>query len=252
MDGPLSRARPTGPENQAAAQRDPTRRLLFRHRLPTPTRRGTGPMQGGMSPTAVAPVPSLTRESLHRAGSSLEEGEIDLVPELTMVLLTAATGRRSSRGGGGGPRARAGGRRPAAARLVDRTCPEARRPRGTAPRGAARAARRRGAIERAALAGGAAQCSARGGARRSERGSGASWVARERGGGAAQRAGWRRPGAQCARAGGRRRVRALVGSRKGDRKRDVRGRDLGWVKFDGVHATHVFNLRTWVPTFLKG
>jgi hypothetical protein len=35
--------------------------------------------------------------------------------------------------------------------------------------------------------------------------------------------------------------------------RDTRGvRDLGWVKFDGVHAAHVFNLRTWVPTFLKG
>jgi hypothetical protein len=51
----------------------------------------------------------------------------------------------------------------------------------------------------------------------------ASGVACERGGGAAQRAGWRRPGAQCARAGGRRRVRALVGSRKGDRKRDARG-----------------------------
>jgi hypothetical protein len=115
-------------ENQAAAQQDPTRRLLFRHRLPAPTRRSTAPapapVQGGMSPTAVAPVPSLTRESLHRAGSSLEEGEIDPVPELTMVFLTAATGRRSRRGGGGGPRARAGGRRVAAARLVDRTCPE--------------------------------------------------------------------------------------------------------------------------------
>jgi hypothetical protein len=23
-----------------------------------------------------------------------------------------------------------------------------------------------------------------------------------------------------------------------------------WVKFDGVHVAHVFNLRTWVPTFL--
>jgi hypothetical protein len=35
--------------------------------------------------------------------------------------------------------------------------------------------------------------------------------------------------------------------------RETRGvRDLGWVKFDGVHAAHVFNLRTWVPTFLKG
>ena len=80
-------------------------------------------------------------------------------------------------------------------------------------------ARRRGAIEWAALAGGAAQRAGW----RSERGSGVSWVARERGGGAAQRAGWRRSGAQCARAGGRRRVRALVGSRKGDRKRDARG-----------------------------
>jgi hypothetical protein len=99
MDGSLSRASPTGPGNQAAAQQNPTLRLLFRHRLPTPTRRGTtlapAPVQGGMSPTAVAPVPSLTRESLHRAGSSLEEGEIDLVPELMMVLLTAATGWRS-------------------------------------------------------------------------------------------------------------------------------------------------------------
>jgi hypothetical protein len=49
-------------------------------------------------------------------------------------------------------------------------------------------------------------------------------------------------------------VRALVGSGKGDRKRDAwaRVRDLGWVKFDGVHVAHVFNLRTWVPTFLKG
>jgi hypothetical protein len=35
--------------------------------------------------------------------------------------------------------------------------------------------------------------------------------------------------------------------------RETRGvRDLGWVKFDGVHVAHVFNLRTWVPTFLKG
>jgi hypothetical protein len=41
---------------------------------------------------------------------------------------------------------------------------------------------------------------------------------------------------------------------KGDRKRDARAgvRDLGWLKFDGVHVAHVFNLRTWVPTFLKG
>jgi hypothetical protein len=99
MDGPLSCAHPTGPENQAAAQQDPTRRLLFCHTLPAPTRRGIAPaptpVQGGMSPTAVAPVSSLTRESLHRAGSSLEEGEIDPVPELTMVLLTAVTGWRS-------------------------------------------------------------------------------------------------------------------------------------------------------------
>jgi hypothetical protein len=46
-------------------------------------------------------------------------------------------------------------------------------------------------------------------------------------------------------------VRALVGS--GNRKRDARAgvRDLGWLKFDGVHVAHVFNLRMWVPTFLK-
>ena len=203
MDGPLSRARPTGPENQAAAQQDPTRRLLFRHRLPAPTRRSTAPapapVQGGMSPTAVAPVPSLTRESLHRAGSSLEEGEMDPVPELTMVLLTAATGRRSSRGGGGGPRARAGGRRAAAARLR-------RWPGGVG------------------LSSGQRWLAAR----RSARDGAASGVA--------ARAGWRASGmvarrsalggggrARCARAGGRRRVQALVGSRKGDRKRDARG-----------------------------
>jgi hypothetical protein len=49
-------------------------------------------------------------------------------------------------------------------------------------------------------------------------------------------------------------VRALVGSGKRDRKRDARAGvwDLGWLKFDGVHVAHVFNLRTWVPTFLKG
>jgi hypothetical protein len=252
MDGPLSRDRPTGPENQAAAQQDPTRRLLFRHRLPAPTRRNTAPapapVQGGMSPTAVAPVPSLTRESLHRAGSSLEEGEIDPVPELTMVLLTEATGRRSSRGGG--PQARAGGRRAAAARLVDRTCPEARRLRGTAPRGAARVARWRRAVERAALAGGKAQRSARGGA--------AS--------GLAARAGWRASGVVVRRSalGGGGRARSVLGLAAGggcehwweagkEIGRETRGvRDLGWVKFDGVHVAHVFNLRTWVPTFLKG
>jgi hypothetical protein len=63
-------------------------------------------------------------------------------------------------------------------------------------------------------------------------------------GGGARRACWR-PTAG---------VRALVGSGKGDRKRDARAEvmDLGWFKFDGVHVAHVFNLRTWVPTFLKG
>jgi hypothetical protein len=38
-----------------------------------------------------------------------------------------------------------------------------------------------------------------------------------------------------------------------ERKRDARVRDLGfWVKFDGAHVAHVFNLRTWVPIFLLG
>jgi hypothetical protein len=208
--------RPTGPENQAATQQDPTRRLLFRHRLPAPTRRGTAPapapVQGGMSPTAVAPVPSLTRESLHRAGSSLEEGEMDPVPELTMVLLTAATGRRSSRGGGGGPRARAGGRRAGGRRAA-----------------AARLRRWPGGV---GLSSGQRWLAAR----RSARDGAASGVARGAASGVAARAGWRASGmvarrsalggggrARCARAGGRRRVQALVGSRKGDRKRDARG-----------------------------
>jgi hypothetical protein len=44
----------------------------------------------------------------------------------------------------------------------------------------------------------------------------------------------------------------LVGSGKGERERSG-DRDLGFrVKFDGVHVAHVFNLRTWVPTFLRG
>jgi hypothetical protein len=34
-------------------------------------------------------------------------------------------------------------------------------------------------------------------------------------------------------------------------ERRAGARDLGfWVKFDGVHVSHEFNLRTWVPTFL--
>jgi hypothetical protein len=73
--------------------------------------------------------------------------------------------------------------------LVDRTCLEARHPRGPAPGGAARAARRRGAGERVTLAGGAAQRT--------------GWRASARGGGADARG-----GGAGARASGRRRVRA--------------------------------------------
>jgi hypothetical protein len=60
-------------------------------------------------------------------------------------------------------------------------------------------------------------------------------------GGVAGHVGWRRRGT---RAGGKR-------ERRGRETREVR--DLGfWVKFDGVHVAHVFNLRMWVPTFLIG
>jgi hypothetical protein len=81
--------RPTEPYSAPFVPSPPLDSYSARHN-PSPS-----PCARGMSPTAVAPVPSLTRESLHRAGSSLEEGEIDLVPELTMVLLTATTGWRS-------------------------------------------------------------------------------------------------------------------------------------------------------------
>jgi hypothetical protein len=73
---PLSRA---PAQQDPGTRRPPNRTRAFcsvRHRLPAPTtRRCTAPapaptpVQGGMSPTAVAPVPSPTRESLHRAGS---------------------------------------------------------------------------------------------------------------------------------------------------------------------------------------
>jgi hypothetical protein len=67
--------------------------------------------------------------------------------------------------------------------------------------------------------------------------------------GGAGRSSWRQRGA---RDGGRRRARA--GGKRERRGREMRGvRDLGFrVKFDGIHMTHVFNLRTWVPTFLIG
>jgi hypothetical protein len=99
-----------------------------------------------------------------------------------------------------------------------------RRPRGPAHGGAARAARRCGAGERAA--------------RR------ASWrVGWRRGLAAAGCASWRpAAGASWWEAGK---------ERRGRETRRVRDLDF-WVKFDGVHVAHVFNLRTWVPTFLIG
>jgi hypothetical protein len=43
----------------------------------------------------------------------------------------------------------------------------------------------------------------------------------------------------------------VVAGARGRNKRDTRGeRFRFWVKFDGVHVAHEFNIRTWVPTLL--
>jgi hypothetical protein len=101
--------------------------------------------------------------------------------------------------------------------------------------------------EEARRHGGGARADARGGGTGWRRGalgvaaSGHAVAARgARGGGAGRTSWWPVAGASWWEAGK-------------ERKRDARVRDLGfWVKFDGAHVAHVFNLRTWVPTFLLG
>jgi hypothetical protein len=89
---------------------------------------------------------------------------------------------------------------------------------------------------------------AQGGARAGARGGGAGWRRGARGVAAAGHAGWQRCGKRALAAGG---GRELVGRGKGEEERRAGLGDLGfWVKFDDVHVAHVFQLKTWVPTFL--